>query len=68
MPITLREWKQKATKCINEKFTTTGQGTLNHEMYLELSEFEPLFDGSVERSLKRLTLTRMEYVNGTKRF
>ena len=51
MPISLRRWKQKATKYINEKFRATGQGTLNHDlnMYLELSEFEPLFDGSVER-------------------
>ena len=39
MPISLRRWKQKAKKYINEKFTATGQGTLNHDLkiYLELS-------------------------------
>ena len=37
-------------KYIDEKFRATGEGTLNHDlkMYLDLSEFEPLFDGSVE--------------------
>ena len=51
MPISLRRWKQKATKYINEKFRATGEGTLNHDLklYLEFSEFKPLFDGSVER-------------------
>ena len=51
MPISLRRWKQKATQYINEKFRATGEGTLNHDLkvYLELSEFKPLFEGSVER-------------------
>ena len=51
MPISLRRWKQKATKYINDHFRGTGVGTLNHDlkMYLEMPEFRPLFDQSVER-------------------
>ena len=51
MPISLRRWKQKATKYINEHFKATGEGTLNHDlkMYLEFPEFKPLFDESVAR-------------------
>ena len=51
MPISLRRWKKKATQYINDHFRATGEGTLNHDlkMYLELPEFQPLFDGSVAR-------------------
>ena len=51
MPISLRRWKQKATQYINDHFRATGEGTLNHDlkMYLQLPEFQSLFDGSVAR-------------------
>ena len=51
MPISLRRWKQKATKYINEKFKKTGEGSLNYDLkvYLEEPSFLPHFNASVER-------------------
>ena len=51
MPITLRRWKEKATKYINAKFKKTGEGSLNYDLkvYLEEPAFLPFLNSSVER-------------------
>ena len=51
MPISFRRYKKKATKYIDDHYRGTGQGTLNHDlkMYLDMPEFRPLFDQSVQR-------------------
>jgi hypothetical protein len=51
MPITLRRWKEKATKYINAKFKKTGEGSLNYDLkvYLEEPAFQPFLNSSVER-------------------
>jgi hypothetical protein len=38
MPITLRRWKEKATKYINAKFKKTGEGSLNYDLKVYLEE------------------------------
>ena len=45
MPITLRRWKEKATKYINAKFKKTGEGSLNYDLkvYLEASVRQSFF-------------------------
>ena len=51
MPISLRRWKEKATKYINAKFKKTGEGSLNYDLkvYLEEPAFQPFLNSSVER-------------------
>ena len=47
MPISFRRYKQKATKFINDNYSNE----MNHDlkMYLDMPEFRPFFDQSVER-------------------
>ena len=47
MPISFRRYKHKATKFINDNYSNE----MNHDlkMYLDMPEFRPFFDQSVER-------------------
>ena len=51
MPITLRRWKEKATKYRNANFKKTGEGSLNYDLkvYPEEPAFQPFLNSSVER-------------------